>query len=388
MAGIYVHFPWCLAKCPYCDFVSYASHKDAIDHDGYARAVLAELSLRAPAFEGRRFDTVFFGGGTPSLWESRALGRVLDGLRGRLACTADLEVTVECNPTSLDGERARALADVGATRLSIGVQSLRADALVFLGRLHDPAGAARALDAAQAIAGLRVSADLIFGYRGQSPEDAREQAQTLARRGLGHLSCYALTIEAGTRFGELARTGRLPVADEGPVADSFLAIHDTLEAEGFGHYEISNYARPGQQARHNAGTWRGEEYLGLGCAAVGFVRQDAPGGRSARGLRWRNQADPQTYIEKIMTGSEPSLSHEALDAETLLRERIMLGLRTAEGVDLDAIARELFLDPWTEERQATVAWLVGRGRLTREAGRLRIPPRAWLFANDTCARLF
>lgn len=388
VAGVYVHFPWCLSKCPYCDFVSYASPKDAIDHEGYARAVLAELGLRAPAFEGRRFDTVFFGGGTPSLWEPRAIGRVLDGLRGRLQCTSDLEVTVECNPTSLDGERARALAGAGATRLSIGTQSLRAEALAFLGRLHDPAGAARALDAAQAIAGVRVSTDLIFGLPGQSPEDAREQARALARRGLGHLSCYALTIEPGTRFGELARAGRLPLADEGQVADAFLAIHEALGAEGFGHYEISNYARPGQEARHNVATWRGEEYLGLGCAAVGFVRTGDPTDRTVRGRRWRNQSDPATYIEKSIAGHEPSLSHETLDAQTLLRERIMLGLRTAEGVDLDAAGTALCVDPWTKERQATILWLTRRGRLRRDGGTLRIPPRAWLFANDTSARLF
>jgi oxygen-independent coproporphyrinogen-3 oxidase len=388
MPGVYVHFPWCLAKCPYCDFVSYAASRDAIDHEGYADAVVAELAMRVATFEGRRFDSVFFGGGTPSLWEPRALGRVLGAVRDRLACGSGLEVTVECNPTSLDAERARALADVGVTRLSIGSQSLRADQLKFLGRLHDPDGAARALDAAQSVAGLRVSTDLIFGLPQQSPEDARDQAATLAGRGLAHLSCYALTIEPGTRFGELARVGRLPLADDGHVADAFLAIHEALEDQGLLHYEISNYAQPGEEARHNLGYWRGEEYLGLGCAAVGLVRDDDLTQRTAHGHRWRNDPDPKKYIQKTMTGLDPASSHEELDGQALLRERIMLGLRMAEGVDLDAAGAALFVDPWTRERQRTTLWLEQHGRIAREAGRLRVSPHAWLLADDTAARLF
>ena len=382
VAGLYVHFPWCLAKCPYCDFVSYPSAREAIDHDGYARAVLAELELRAPVFEGRRVESVFFGGGTPSLWDARALGRVLDAARRRFDASPSLEVTVECNPTSLDADKARALADVGVTRVSIGTQSLRADQLKFLGRLHDPDGAGRALDAAQSVAGLRVSTDLIFGLPEQSPEDARDQALALAGRGLAHLSCYALTIEAGTRFGELARAGRLPLADDGRVADALLAIHEALEGEGFTHYEISNYARPGEEARHNLGYWRGDEYLGLGCAAVGMVRD------GAEGHRWRNDPDPRRYAEKLAAGADPATFHEALDADALLRERIMLGLRMAEGLDLERAARDLGAEAWPAERAKAAAWLEARGRLTREAGRLRIPAHAWLLADDTAARLF
>src|SRR5512143_521189 len=148
MTSVYVHFPHCLEKCPYCDFVSYKTPREAIDHAGYADAVLRELEARAGAFEGRTVASLFFGGGTPSLWEPEQLGRVVRGVKGRFATTGDLEITVECNPTSLDGERAAALAGAGVNRLSIGVQSLRDPELRFLGRLHDAAGAVRAIEGA------------------------------------------------------------------------------------------------------------------------------------------------------------------------------------------------------------------------------------------------
>ncbi len=374
-ASVYIHFPWCLAKCPYCDFVSYAEEKDRIDHAGYADAVLAELSARAELFEGREVASVFFGGGTPSLWDPKELGRVLDGVKARARVAADLEVTVECNPTSLDRDRARALVDVGVGRVSIGTQSLRQDQLTHLGRLHDPNGARRAIEGALAEV-ARVSTDLIFGLPGQSPEDARAQATELADMGLAHLSCYQLTIEPGTRFGELAKRGRLPLADDGAVADAFLAIDEALVARGLRHYEISNYARDGEEARHNLGYWRGEEYVGLGCAAYGF----------ARGARYRNPIDPRKYVQGAKTATEES--REPLDALTLLRERIMLGLRLAAGFDLDEAGRALGIDPWTTERVRAAEQLAARGRLVREDGRLRVPRAAWLFTDDTAARLF
>jgi putative oxygen-independent coproporphyrinogen III oxidase len=381
-AGVYVHFPYCLAKCPYCDFVSYAKERQTIDHRGYADAVLRELAERGESVADRRIETIFFGGGTPSLWDPRELGRVLRGIRETLTCDADLEVTVECNPTSIDEERARALVDQGVNRVSIGVQSLRDERLRTLGRLHDAAEARVAVEGALR-AVPRVSADLIFGLPGQSPEESRDEALELSAWGLSHVSCYQLTIEPGTRFGELARLGRLPLADDGAVAEGFLAIDEALGARGFGHYEVSNYARPGQEARHNLGYWRGHEYLGLGCGAYGFVMH---GPRRGEGARYRNEVLPEKYVARAGTASETS--REALDAPTLMRERIMLGLRMAEGVDLDDAARALDTAGWTIEREKAARWLIERGRVTRDAGRLRVPRAAWLWTDDTAARLF
>jgi len=378
VGSLYVHFPWCLAKCPYCDFVSYKTERAAIDHEGYADAVILELRQRLNTLNVFSPSTIFFGGGTPSLWDPRALGRVIEAV----GPANDVEITVECNPTSLDEERARDLARAGVNRLSIGTQSLRAEQLEFLGRLHDPDGAIRAIEGALAVPSLRVSTDLIFGLPEQKPEEAANQADRLASVGLAHLSCYQLTIEPGTRFGELAKIGRLPLADDGAVADGFLAIEEALAKRGLAHYEISNYAKPGQEARHNLGYWRGEDYLGVGCGAYGFVRA------GDHGVRWRNQIDPLKYIEYTKNETGPTMTSEDLDAGALLRERIMLGLRTREGADLRRAAADLSIDPWTPQRLEAIARLEQRGRLVRDGDVLRIPPRAWLFTDDTAARLF
>jgi len=395
-ASVYVHFPWCLAKCPYCDFTSYAAPRESIDSAGYADAVLREIDLRAAELGPRAIASVFFGGGTPSLWEPTELGRVVDGIKRSFACDADVEVTVECNPTSLDRARADALAAVGVNRLSIGTQSLDAEQLRFLGRLHDPAGALAAIDAGLASDVKRVSTDLIFGLPNQSPVDAREQAITLAERSargrsLTHLSCYQLTIEPNTQFGALAKRGRLPLADDGLVAEAFLAIDEALAARGLRHYEISNYAIAGDEARHNLGYWRGEEYVGLGCGAYGMVRAETGT------VRYRNPLDPRAYVAATRSDRQHgdrqgtdgvSSTTEPLDATTLLRERIMLGLRLADGLDLRAAGDDLGIDPWTAERTREVERLVARGRLVRDGGHLHIPREAWLWTDDTAARLF
>jgi oxygen-independent coproporphyrinogen-3 oxidase len=388
--SVYVHFPWCLAKCPYCDFVSYAKAPSTIDHRRYADAVLNELGRRE-AKAPSRVGSVFFGGGTPSLWDAGELGRVLAGVESALECDGELEVTVECNPTSLDEDRAKALADVGVNRVSIGVQGLDDARLKYLGRLHDSRLAVEVVKGAIRAGVPRVSADLIFGLPEQTPEQACREAMALLDLGLDHLSAYQLTIEAGTRFGELAKRGRLPLADDGAVAESFLALDEAMTARGFVHYEISNYAKPGQEARHNLGYWRGREYLGLGCAAVGFAREKEGAGAhagagsatGAKGIRWRNDVSPERYEQ----GNVGEVL-EDLDGEALMKERIMLGLRLAGGVDLDDAQRDLGSPGWTPDREKTTAWLVERGRVVREGSRLRVPREAWLWTDDTAARLF
>ncbi|GAC1538485.1 MAG: radical SAM family heme chaperone HemW [Polyangiales bacterium] len=404
---VYVHFPWCLEKCPYCDFVSFKTEREAIDHEGYADAIVAELQARASAdgaFAGHRLSTIFLGGGTPSLWAPAAVRRVIDAIRARFPADpaqGEVEVTAECNPSSLDPSRARGLVDAGVTRLSIGVQSLDGERLRFLGRLHDAPMALSAVRGAVST-GARVSADLIFGLPGQSPEEAAEHAGALADLGLDHLSCYALTIEPGTRFGELARRGRLPIAEEDSTCDAFLAIEAALGARGLAHYEVSNYARPGQEARHNLGYWRGADYLGLGCAAYGFVALPAVStapGEPRHGVRWRNEPDPARYVAAAAralpgtprVGDGVTSTVEPLDAETLLRERIMLGLRLADGFDLVRAAEELGLDPaaaWTSSRRRAIEKLTAEGALAVDGSRLRIPPNRRLSTDGVAARLF
>ena len=384
-----MHFPWCLKKCPYCDFLSVASEPSAIDHRRYADAVIAELGARARWLAPGRVGSVFFGGGTPSLWEPRELGRVLSAVVERLDVDADAEVTVECNPTSFDASRAEALAEVGVNRVSLGVQSLDAKRLAFLGRLHDGPGALEAVETAIASAIPRVSADLIFGVSDQSAESAVHEATRVADLGPTHLSVYALTIEPGTQFGALARKGRLPLCPDELVADTFEALHDVLTARRFEHYEISNYARDGHVARHNLGYWRGDDYVGLGCGAWGTVTP--PSGR----VRYRNTPDPDRYVASASAWRGADLGRtgelvsevERIDAETALRERLMLGLRTAEGVDVEAAAAELAVDPWPAKRAAARDRLLDDRRLATDGQRYWVPPEAWLVADGTIAAL-
>jgi oxygen-independent coproporphyrinogen-3 oxidase len=386
--GVYVHFPWCLKKCPYCDFYSLATERDAIPHAAYADAVIRELERRASNLEGYTLRSVFFGGGTPSLWKTSELGRVLAHILSTFGSDRDVEVTAECNPSSFDEKKAEELALCGVNRVSLGVQGLDAERLAFLGRLHDGPGALEALRIALASPIPRVSADFIFGVAGQTPEQAKREAATLAELGPTHLSAYALTIEPGTEFGSLARRGRLPLLDDELVAHSFEGVERVLEDAGFEHYEISNYARNGHYAEHNLGTWRGESYLGLGAGAFGTVTVDG------RVVRYRNARAADRYVgaaaaDEVALWSTSALVSdvELIDGRTALAERLMLGLRLASGVDVGELARETGATAWTADRERAVERLVRSGRLERSGDRLRIPRRAWLFSDGVIREL-
>ena len=377
--SVYVHFPYCARKCPYCDFASIGIDRSHIPHEAYADAVLRELDWRRKALEGRSLVSIFVGGGTPSLWQPEALGRVLAGVRARFASeVADLEITVECNPSSLDAGRAQALTAAGVTRLSIGVQSLRDRHLAFLGRLHDGAEATASLAAARA-AVPRVSADLMFGMKGQTFEELRGDAEAILATGVDHISAYALTVEPNTPFHVLAKQGRLGLAGEGLYADMFRDLATYLADRGLGHYEVSNYARPGGESRHNLHYWRGLAYLGLGAGAVGCLMVAV--GRAAR---WRNQANAARYIAQ----TEPTTDfEETLDAQTLVREALMLGLRTKAGVDLARVQRRAGIAP-LDGRERAVERRIRQGDLVCDGQILRVPEDRWLHLDSVVTDLF
>jgi putative oxygen-independent coproporphyrinogen III oxidase len=411
--GVYIHFPWCIRKCPYCDFLSVPSARADIPQERYTDAVLAELAVRRAELGPSPLRSVFFGGGTPSLWNTAQLGRVLRGvLEAFPANGAATEITVECNPGSLGYDKARALLDAGVNRLSIGVQGLDDSRLRFLGRWHDAEQALESVRAAVRSGMPRVSADLIYGVAEESPETAAEEARRLVDLGLSHLSAYALTIEAQTAFGAAARKGRLPQAPEQAVADSFLAVDQALGALGLEHYETSNFARPGQRSEHNLGYWRGLDYVGLGCGAWGTLTC------TEERLRYRNRPQPQGYMDTAIElgallgtllgqagpGSQPGTgeaSHSRLRAlarqleseneplapEVQLSEALMLGLRLAEGVDVEAAAIRTGASFWSPARRRSARRLIERGRLVEDGPRLFIPKAAWLFADGIISEL-
>ncbi|MFT3772200.1 MAG: hypothetical protein QM820_42905 [Minicystis sp.] len=221
------------------------------------------------------------------------------------------------------------------------------------------------------------------GPNADAPETAAAEVGRVADLGVTHLSAYSLTIEPGTQFGDLARRGKLPIAPEDAVADAFFAVEEALERRGFGHYEISNYAKPGQEARHNLGYWRGDDYLGLGCAAFGTV--SAEGGAA---VRYRNHKDPIRWAAAAKSGEALEAEREELDGETRLRERIMLGLRLADGLDLEQAAGSLGVPAWPPSRRKAADKLLARGRLELSGGRIRVPARARIWTDGVAAELF
>lgn len=389
--SVYIHFPWCLRKCPYCDFATRGIEAEAIPQRAYTDALLREIEMRAALLGEVRLVSIFFGGGTPSLWWPSELGRVLQALLARFGGAEEVEVSVECNPSSLDEAKIEALRSVGVNRLSIGVQSLESEGLVYLGRKHD---AAQALSVLRTTARYfeRFNADLMFGLPRQGPQAFLQQVVRLRDQGVPHFSAYALTIEQGTRFGELQRLGKLELAPPEGVAQTFLELSETLQAQGFSHYEVSNYALPGQECLHNQHYWRGGAYWGLGAGAVGCL---PVGERQAR--RWRNHNEGERYIEAMATlalDAAPRDGIAAIEVESeilepldRMREGWMLGLRSAEGVDLAELAARTGLDVWAL-RQREIEKRVGFGDLVLEEGRLRVPARRWLHLDSTLRDLF
>jgi len=379
--SVYIHFPWCRRKCPYCDFATQPSADGDLPHEAYADRIIQELDWRSEGLEGRSLVSIFIGGGTPSLWDPKSVKRVLGAVRGAFTEVAPaLETTIECNPDSLRPAKVDALLEGGVDRFSIGVQSTRDQDLSFFGRLHDGETAVTSLREVVRRA-PRVSADLMFGGPGQDPESLREIIDRVLDTGIQHISAYALTIEAATRFGQLQREGRLTLATEDSYAEMFLAARERLESRGLHHYEVSNYASDGETSRHNQHYWRGGAYLGLGAAAVGCL-DDAVG--AAR--RYRNQPTPTRYLQAPDRASLEEYV-ERLGPEELVRESLMLGLRTLEGVDLHATEARAGAAV-KHGREAAWARRLERGDLIEEDGHARVPPERWLMLDGIVADLF
>ncbi len=372
--GIYVHFPWCSFRCPYCDFAVTTSRP--IPGERYATAVVEEIRRRAPAFSGRRCATLFLGGGTPSLWEPAAMARVVEAARA-LGLAPGAEVTLEANPESADTARAEAWRRAGVNRVSIGVQSFDPGVLHKLGRRHGTADAERAIREVAAVI-PNVSVDLIHGGRRSSAETARADAERLVALPVTHVSSYALTLDAevlaeDVPFARLARQGKLTFPEDDEVLAQGRAVAEVLAGAGFRRYEISNFARPGFESRHNLLYWRSEDYLGAGAGAVGCVRS---GGGA---VRWTNHREVEPWLAAVDAGELPSASEEQLGPSELANERIMLSLRTAQGLDAAVLG---------PARRAEVEALVRAGLAELEGGRLRLTAAGMDVHSAVAERLF
>ena len=328
--GVYVHVPFCAVRCGYCDFNTYAPGELAgASPEGYVEAALAEMALarRVMTGDGRLASTVFLGGGTPTMLEPAALGRLLEGVRDTWGLAPGAEVTTEANPDSVDGATLAALAGAGFTRVSLGMQSAVPHVLRTLDRTHRPENVERAVAGAKA-AGLATSLDLIYGTPGESLDDWRASVDAAVALAPDHLSAYALVIEPGTKMGAGLRRGDIAPVDPDVQAEMYEAGDDAFAAAGYAWYEVSNWARtPDEACRHNVGYWRGQDWWGIGPGAHSYL--EAPG-RAAR--RWWNVKHPRAYAERLGAGKSPEDAGEDLTDEQRYVERVMLGIRLAEGL--------------------------------------------------------
>jgi oxygen-independent coproporphyrinogen-3 oxidase len=386
--ALYVHIPFCQAKCPYCDFNSYAGLEGLMAP--YVDALIAEMALWPELTRDATVATVFFGGGTPSFLPLAETGRIFAALRGSFRLAPDAEITVEANPGSADSARLEGLRRLGFNRLSLGVQSFQNDELRFLGRVHSAAEARQAYAAARRAGFETVNLDLIYGLPGQALASwQRTLAEAIALRP-EHLSLYALTLEEGTPLADDVAHGRLPAPDPDLAADMYLWAGEALAAAGYEHYEISNWALPGYRCRHNLVYWRNQPYLGLGAGAHSCLGA----------FRFAAVRDPRVYIREVMAAGPAPFDDGLAVSLTRLRhlesvvqvpdaramaETAILGLRLTEGLSLAAFRRRFGVGLLSVYGPA-VAELTALGLLERANGRLRLTPKGRLLGNEAFMR--
>ena len=358
--GIYVHWPFCLAKCPYCDFNSHVRHAP-VDEARFISAFARELGHRAALTPGRQVESIFFGGGTPSLMHPATVGAILDEIGRHWALAPGAEITLEANPTSVEAERFRGYRAAGVNRVSLGVQAMKDADLKALGRVHSASEAMAALEVAAAIF-ERFTFDLLYARPGQSVSGWRAELREALRRAASHMSLYQLTIEPGTMFERLHKAGRLAIPDPDLARALYDLTQEVCEAEGLPAYEISNHARPGAESRHNLVYWRYGEYAAAGPGA--HARLTTSQGRES----FVFEKHPETWLEAVERGSDAVIENELLGPEAQGDEMLLMGLRLREGV---SPARHAGLTGRGLD-EGRIAALIGDGLLERtEDGRIR-----------------
>jgi len=376
--GVYVHWPFCKSKCPYCDFNSHV--RDGVEQARWRRALLAELEHAACEAPGRQVQTMFFGGGTPSLMAPETVAALIARTRELWDTAGDVEITLEANPTSVEAERFAALAEAGVNRVSLGVQALDPAALRFLGREHSADEALAALDTARHHF-ARFSFDLIYARPGQTPDAwATELERALALAG-EHLSLYQLTIERGTRFFTDHARGAFSLPGEEDAAQMFEQTQTRLAVAGLPAYEISNHARAGAACRHNLIYWRYQDYVGIGPGAHGrFAVGDAK-------RATRRASGPEAWLEAVERAGHGTAETLDVEGQDRVEEALMMGLRLAEGIDRTLFAAVAGADPVAALGEAKLAPLVEAGFLAIDATHFQATPAGRQRLNAVLERL-
>jgi oxygen-independent coproporphyrinogen-3 oxidase len=364
--ALYVHWPFCVSKCPYCDFNSHV--RDRVDQQAWREALLADLAHEARLLPGRRLTSIFFGGGTPSLMEPATAAAIIQAGTTHWRAADDLEITLEANPSSVEAARFADLAAAGVNRVSLGLQSLDDQALAFLGRAHSVAESLAALDTAQRHFD-RVSVDLIYALPGQRLDEWERMLRRGLAFGTGHLSLYQLTIEPGTRFAALHAAGKFTPLDVDTAADMFELTEEATSAASLPAYEISNHARAGEESRHNLTYWRYGDYAGIGPGAHG----------RRQGLRTVRHRKPENFLAAVTRNASGIAEEAPLSPVEAADEALVMGLRLAEGVDPQAIADRFGLSRLLAP--AAVSRLIASGHLQWSGQRLRTTARGRLLLD-------
>jgi oxygen-independent coproporphyrinogen-3 oxidase len=362
--ALYVHWPFCVSKCPYCDFNSHV--RETIDQDRWRNALLADLAHDARETQGRRLGSIFFGGGTPSLMPPATVAALIEAAEKHWGFAPDIEITLEANPSSVEAARFADLAVAGVNRVSLGLQSLDDAALRFLGRAHDVDEGLEALATAQSAFG-RVSFDLIYALPGQSGAAWEAQLRRALGFGTGHLSLYQLTIEPGTRFAAMAAKGELIPADPDESASLYELTRDMTAAAGLPAYEISNHARPGEESRHNLSYWRYRNYAGIG-----------PGAHGRRnGLATQRHRKPENWLSALARNGHGIAEETRIGMRDARIEALLMGLRLAEGIPCGP--DDLEMD--------AVGKLSAQNLINYDGERLRVTPRGMLLLDSILAEV-
>ncbi len=366
MSGLYLHIPFCRRKCPYCDFFSITATDSLVE--AYPKLLIQHLAWATEHGWSGPVDSVYFGGGTPSLLKPEAIACMLQAINQRLGLAEDTEITLEANPGTVSQHSLAGYRSVGVNRLSLGLQSCNDDHLTLLGRVHNRQQGIDAFNWAREAGFDNISLDLMFALPGQTTAELEEDLRTYLELGPEHLSCYGLTAEPATPLQQRIITGELTLPDEEFYADAFMLVHEQLTATGYEHYEIANYARNGYASRHNLGYWKRHPYLGIGAGAHSF--QDIQWGR-----RWDVPPDLSTYRQALHDWQEPMRCLETFDRQGALSETIYLALRTAEGVSDINLQRQFkttLQEAFPEAVEKASPWLCRKGDCTA------MTPAGWL----------
>lgn len=377
--GVYVHIPYCLTKCPYCDFNSYGTNGN-FPEDDYIGALEREIETFRRVVEGREVSTVFFGGGTPSLLKPRSVGAVMEKLVSIASLSPTAEITLEMNPRTAEKEKLVSLRRLGVNRISVGIQSFSQRKLDFYGRFTTPDDCVRALVDVRDAGFRNYNLDLIYGSSRETREEFENDIRTALSFSPTHISAYCLTIEPGTEFATLWRKGKLSVPDDSVLVRFMQSAREILEGEGYGNYEISNFARRGYECRHNLIYWNCHDYLGVGAGAHSHI---SCGGEEGWGRRWSNVRNPELYMKRVTDdGNAVCVSYD-LSRTTALEDTLLMGLRLSEGIGIEDVENRFAC----ELDISGLEYLESDGFIFTGGGRLRLTAKGRMFTNELVARV-